>query len=642
MMASGEFPKLMGPVAMRLWGQPRDITKGEMRWGSHGSKAVDIEKGTWFDHETKEGGGVLALVERETGAKGAERVAWLRREGFDLSAPGGKTNGHAKATSNIIATYDYVDETGELIFQVVRLEPKTFRQRRKARPDDPPDKVSNGWVWSVKGLRLVPFRLPELVEAIALGQTVFFVEGEKDVNGLWQRGLPATCNPMGAGKWSSELTEHFRGANVVILPDNDEPGQQHAEIVSRELQGVAESVKVLALPGLPPKGDVSDWFAAGGTAEQLYALVETRETDGPPRPASRYGTIDWDEIDSWQVKFEWLVKDIMPVGSVAVAYGPSQCGKSFLMQDLALCVATGREFFGRQVRPGGAVYVAAEGKAGFRKRLVAYRRHHKLPKSGVPFSLVPTSVNLFDETGDTEPLIEEIKTVAARFQLPLRVVVIDTLSAVAPGFNENASEDMGRVLRHCQQIQEATNATVIIVHHTPAGGGKPRGHTSLPANVDTMITVNREDGGDRWFRVSKQKDGDEGQRVDFTLKSVWVETDDDGNSITSCVVEPAQADPQASEKSRRLKLSDRGRIGLQALRAALVDFGQPASPGLSLPFGTVVAPWAAFRREFDTRLVGDDLAPAAKRKAIERVRDELVSKGYMAGNHDLQIVWSAK
>jgi len=94
------------------------------------------------------------------------------------------------------------------------------------------------------------------------------------VDNLAQLGLTATTNAGGAGKWRKEYSAALRGANVVILPDNDEPGQGHARKVSQGLLGKAKSIKVLNLPDLPPKGDVSDWLAAGGTADQLIALAE--------------------------------------------------------------------------------------------------------------------------------------------------------------------------------------------------------------------------------------------------------------------------------------------------------------------------------------------------------------------------------
>ena len=170
----------------------------------------------------------------------------------------------------IIATYDYRDESGNLLYQVCRLEPKDFRQRK-------PDTASpDGWTWKTSGVQKVLFRLPEIGHAIAGGKFVFVCEGEKDVLGMAQRGFEATCNPGGAGKWLDGFTETLRGADVVIIADKDKAGRDHAQLVAGKLHGAAKSIRVLELPdsnGKPVK-DAADFFAAGGIAENLIALVD--------------------------------------------------------------------------------------------------------------------------------------------------------------------------------------------------------------------------------------------------------------------------------------------------------------------------------------------------------------------------------
>lgn len=166
----------------------------------------------------------------------------------------------------IIATYGYKDADGRLLFQVCRTADKRFFQRR---PDG-----KGGWINGLGGILPVLYRLPEVLQALKQGETIFIPEGEKDVDNLARLGLAATCNPMGAGKWRDHYSNWLKGAKVVILPDNDEPGRKHAQQVAQSLYGKAASVKVLELPGLPAKGDVSDWLAAGGTKEELLKLAE--------------------------------------------------------------------------------------------------------------------------------------------------------------------------------------------------------------------------------------------------------------------------------------------------------------------------------------------------------------------------------
>ncbi|EAQ78790.1 DUF3987 domain-containing protein [Blastopirellula marina] len=194
--------------------------------------------------------------------------------------------------SVIVATYDYQDEVGTMLFQVVRYQPKSFRQRQ---PDG-----KGGWKWSVKDVRSVPFHLPRLLTS--QGDVVFFVEGEKDVIALEGIGCIATCNAGGASKWTAEHSVYLTHRDVVVLPDNDVPGGKHAETVAMSLQGIARTVKVVTLPGLGEKGDVSDWIAAGGTKEQLVNLADATRI-------WKLGSQAWPNIES----LDYLQLPLFPV-----------------------------------------------------------------------------------------------------------------------------------------------------------------------------------------------------------------------------------------------------------------------------------------------------------------------------------------
>jgi Protein of unknown function (DUF3987) len=180
----------------------------------------------------------------------------------------------------IVASYDYTDKAGKLLFQAVRYEPgidgkkNTFRQRQ---PNG-----RGGWIDNIKGVRLVLYRLPELAKASAI-RSVYIVEGEKDAETLRVQELLATTNAMGAGKWRDEYSEHLRGRHVLILPDDDQPGRDHADKVKKSLSGVAASVIIVELPGLPEKGDVTDWFAlSGNDKRKLLEIVKAASDHAPP------------------------------------------------------------------------------------------------------------------------------------------------------------------------------------------------------------------------------------------------------------------------------------------------------------------------------------------------------------------------
>lgn len=248
----------MGQVARDLLGKPNEdlSTKGELKFGTRGSLSIDLKRGTYFDHEAGEGGGVLDLVMRRRGTDKPGALDWLR-EREHLPPPSARQE---------VATYDYTDAADVLLFQVVRYEPKDFRQRRPAGPGK--------WTWKTAGVPKVLYRLPDVIAAVAAGRTIYIAEGEKGVLALVATGLDATCSPGGAGKWRRDYSPTLAGANVVILPDADEPGRAHAASVSAALAKVAGRVRVLELPGLAEKQDVADWLAAGGTAAELAALAE--------------------------------------------------------------------------------------------------------------------------------------------------------------------------------------------------------------------------------------------------------------------------------------------------------------------------------------------------------------------------------
>ncbi len=220
-------------------------------------------------------GGLLLFCQAGCATEAIVRILGLKMADLMPS-----TNGQAnsKGAFQIDRTYDYRDEQGVLLFQSVRLVPKDFRLRQ---PDG-----NGGWTYKIKNIRRVLFRLAELIAA-ATATDIYVAEGEKDADNLAALGLVATTNVGGAGKWKQEYSEFLRGRNVVILPDNDGPGHNHAIMVGNSLAGVAASVKVIELPGLPEHGDISDFFDSGGTVEALAALVEAAPEWTPTGRATR-------------------------------------------------------------------------------------------------------------------------------------------------------------------------------------------------------------------------------------------------------------------------------------------------------------------------------------------------------------------
>lgn len=263
-------PGIIKQVAGHLLGAANDCLSkdDDLRYGNHGSLSIKPSANNFYDHEAGHGGGVLDLiVHRGAAADRSSAVQWMRKHG--LVAPQETSATEVRQVRQVrdtpAAEYDYLDSDGRLLFQVVRRAPKSFFQRR-------PAPGGKSWINNLKGVTQVPYRLPDLLASPEA--TVYVVEGEKDADRLASLGLVATCNAGGAGKWRAEHGEHLADRDIVILPDNDDAGSKHARQVLHDLHGKARSVRILALPDLPEKGDVSDWLDAGGTAEQLRELTQ--------------------------------------------------------------------------------------------------------------------------------------------------------------------------------------------------------------------------------------------------------------------------------------------------------------------------------------------------------------------------------
>ena len=226
-------------------------------------------------------------------------------------------------------------------------------------------------------------------------------------------------------------------------------------------------------------------------------------------------------------KLEWLVKGALPSKGIAVIYGPSGSGKSFLCLDLAISIASGKSWFGRRVKAAPVVYAALEGESGFKQRVDAWKLHHRqqLPEN-LNFMLQPFKLSVGDD-------VEELAKV-----LPKGCVVfIDTLNRSAPNSDENSSKDMGILIEAAKRLQALIDGLVVLVHHTGKNESLGmRGHSSLAATADASVQVSRK-GHLRHWTFDKVKDGADGVSESFKLVEIQFGFDSDGDPLTSCVVQ---------------------------------------------------------------------------------------------------------
>jgi hypothetical protein len=493
--------------------------------------------------------------------------AIMKAAGVEPAKPNGQAHGKK---SRIVATYDYHDATGKMVYQVVRKEPKDFLQRR---PDS-----NGGWIWSTKDLEKVPYRLPALVNA----SEVFIVEGEKDADNLAKIGIVATTNPGGADKdgeggkkWPANFGQYFYGRHVALIPDNDDSGRRHVQAVARKLAGAAASIKVVELPGLPEKGDVSDWLAAGGTPKKLQEIVaaapywELGKTPDEPNgaaPPDRLRLVPPSEMD-WRGAQLNLVKGLLGFGMMALLYGASGSAKTLIALSLALHVALGREWCGRVVKKGFVAYLAPEGGHSVHLRFHAWCRHHGLdPRDdSLPFRTVPVRVDLCKSDADLKEIIANIK--AAEPELgPCILVVVDTVSRALDGGDENSPADMGNFVANCDRMREATGATVLGVHHTPKEGDNPRGHTCLKNGSEIRMLAKKVANSLFSLTLEHLKDGEAGGELLFELESAIVGTNDDDEEVTGGLVVQTDIRPASAQGNPHGKLTERQLRILQELR----------------------------------------------------------------------------
>jgi putative DNA primase/helicase len=253
------------------------------------------EKKVYYCFGCGAGGDALNFVMEYDQINFVDAVKLLAKE-KGMEIPSEEKKKVRKTPMKIVSAYDYLTEEGELVYQVCRMDPKDFRQRKKGTD-------GKEWDWKIKGLVPLPYRLPQFLAKP--DATIVIPEGEKDADNLAALDLLATTNSGGAGKWQNEICHYFKGRRVVILPDKDPQtshpktkellfhsdgrprhvGQDHADDVARKLTGIAESIRILKLPNLPNKGDPSDWINAGGTREEFIELCKlTEEWSDPQGP----------------------------------------------------------------------------------------------------------------------------------------------------------------------------------------------------------------------------------------------------------------------------------------------------------------------------------------------------------------------
>jgi len=388
-----------------------------------------------------------------------------------------RSNGRPSGSTQrpvLVKSYDYLDAGGTLLFQTCRYEPKDFKQRRRDENGE--------WIYNLKGVQQVLYHLPEVKAAVESGQRVFIVEGEKDADTLAEQGYVATTSPLGAGKWKESYSETLKGAEVVIIPDNDPPGRKHVEQIATSLVAQKCAVRVVDLPDLPPKGDITDWLDAGNTLDALEALIGKTRLYGNDVRTKKLWRLD--EI----LSDDEIMRPPPPIiprlawhgRSTLIASAPKS-GKSTITGYLATQVANGGQFLGDPCKQGDVLILGLEEALGDIGRRLRHfganpRRVHVVHEMPIDPSERPKA--LIDYVARIKPIL----------------VIVDTLIAYGRGMIESENDAMQTqaVIQEMSDVAHRTDTALIVNHHTAKAGG-PRGSGAIIAGVDMVVEISIPD-----------------------------------------------------------------------------------------------------------------------------------------------------
>lgn len=418
--------------------------------------------------------------------------------------PDRPTTTHIANGRRIKATYDYYDADGTLVFQVVRFEPKTFRQRQ---PDG-----KGGWLWHTRGIDERPlYQLPQVRAAIAAGKRVWITEGEKDAENLqWHVDGVVTTNAGGAGKWRAEYDAQLAGVGeVTIVHDADEQGENHARLVARHLVALGAHVTVLR----PPEGckDVSEALAYDHTVDDLVAVWDSTqapewldgavpetepdlEEDGDGGDAPGVNILEtfyvnWQDMWSREPAGEdWLVRPFIAKGRGHALYAGAKTGKSWVTLEVAAALATGREVMHRPAaEPVHVLYLDYEMTLDdLRDRLETFGYHADVDLSHLHYALLP-SIPPLDTADGGNIVVEAAQACGAE------LVVIDTTARAVAG-EENDANVYRAFYRHTGKALKAAGIAWLRLDHAGKDATKgQRGSSAKNDDVDLVWRLERRE-----------------------------------------------------------------------------------------------------------------------------------------------------
>jgi hypothetical protein len=518
------------------------------RCGGDDRFSVHIEKNVWHCRNCKtdkDCGDVIGFAQWMDQCDFRTARNWLAGEPQQPSK-----HHHVEARKVKVAEFEYLDEGGAVAFVVERKEfkkpdgsfvLKEDGKRKKIFPQRQPDpRDKDSWLFNVEDAPIIPYRLPELIEAVANKRTILIVEGEAKADLLRSWNVPATCCAGGAEKWRAEHSEFLHGADVVILPDNDGPGRLHLDVVGKSLQGVATSVRSLDLPNLPPKGDIIDWAKQGGTVEQLRDLIAReakpwtqQEGAGGKEELSPHLLQSSAEFTQAFQPPDFLIETILCRRYIYSLTGHPGRGKTAVALFLAGLVGEGRRLGNLEVDKGRVLILAGENPTDSKMCWITLGQQ-------MDFDVETADVHFIEGTFKISEKLDAIhREVEALGGVDF--VIIDSSAAYFEGDDENNNTQAGH---HARLLRELTTLKggpcVLVLCHPPKGAGEenlqPRGGGSFLAEVDGNLTLTKDHMTVTLHWQSKLR-GPDFLPVNFQLRAVTHERlkDSKGRKLSTVV-----------------------------------------------------------------------------------------------------------
>jgi 5S rRNA maturation endonuclease (ribonuclease M5) len=443
-----------------------------------------------------------------------------------------RATGDSGKKGNIVATYDYIypftDDDSQLVFQKVRTEPKGFYIRRPG--------INGGWKYGMGNIKIL-YRLPDIENA----DEVCITEGEKDADNLAKLGFTATTNVDGAGKWLDEYNEVLEGKRINIFYDNDKQGRKHGQLVAENLHGIAESIKIIELPDLNEKEDVSDFIARFDhpetAAERISILIENTPEYEPPEfellRSEKFEFHHVSEVLSILKPPCWRIQDITEDGTLGQHYGDSGTFKTFVALDRYLHIATGRDYHGHSVEQGTCFYICGEGQQGIGRRIKAWCDYYGVNPKDVPLFVAKTVTDLMDPEA-LDNVKKAIEKMASKYGDPV-AVFYDTLARNFGAGDENRTQDMSTAINNLTTTFGNSMIQEVAQHKGHMNKDRARGSIALHAAVDHEYEYDLQRDGKILVKCRKMKDAPLAPPMLFTPKEINLQIDNE--QFTSFVLE---------------------------------------------------------------------------------------------------------